>query len=61
MSAMKTLYTDLTTGVADVNETLQQGFDLENATFETIDLALCQSIIKLVEMRNTLKEVGAIK
>ena len=61
MSAMKTLYLDLTTGVEQVNETLQQGFDLENATFETIDLALCQSIIKLVEMRNTLKEVGAIK
>jgi hypothetical protein len=24
-------------------------------------LALCQSIIKLVEMRNTLKEMGAVK
>ena len=61
MSAMKTLYTDLTSGVAEVSQTLEAGFDLENATFETIDLALCQSIIKLVEMRNTLKEVGAIK
>jgi hypothetical protein len=40
---------------------LQDGFDLQNATFETIDLALCQSIIKLVEMRNTLKEMGAVK
>ena len=61
MSAMKSLYLDLTTGVEEVNETLQQGFDLQNATFETVDLALCQSIIKLVEMRNTLKELGAIK
>jgi hypothetical protein len=61
MSAMKSLYLDLTTGVEQVNETLQQGFDLQNATFETIDLALCQSIIKLVEMRNTLKEMGAVK
>ena len=61
MSAIKTLYLDLTTGVEQVNETLQQGFDLENATFETIDLALCQSIIKLSEMRNTLKELGAVK
>ena len=61
MSAMKSLYLEMTTGVAEVNETLQEGFDLQNATFETIDLALCQSIIKLVEMRNTLKEVGAIK
>jgi hypothetical protein len=58
---MKSLYLDLTTGVEQVNETLQQGFDLQNATFETIDLALCQSIIKLVEMRNTLKELGAVK
>jgi hypothetical protein len=61
MSAMKSLYLDLTTGVEQVNETLQQGFDLQNATFETIDLALCQSIIKLVEMRNTLKKLGAVK
>ena len=55
MSAMKSLYLDLTTGVEEVNQTLQEGFDLQ------IDLALCQSIIKLVEMRNTLKELGAIK
>jgi hypothetical protein len=61
MSAMKSLYTDLTTGVAEVSQTLETGFDLENATFETIDLALCQSIIKLSEMRNTLKELGAVK
>jgi hypothetical protein len=61
MSAIKSLYTDLTTGVAEINQNLETGFDLENATFETIDLALCQSIIKLVEMRNTLKELGAIK
>ncbi|CAB4154138.1 hypothetical protein UFOVP637_32 [uncultured Caudovirales phage] len=61
MSAMKSLYLDLTTGVEEVNQTLQDGFDLQNGTFETIDLALCQSIIKLVEMRNTLKELGAIK
>ncbi len=61
MSAMKSLYLDLTTGVEEVNETLQQGFDLQNATFETVDLALCQSIIKLCEMRNTLKELGAVK
>ena len=61
MSAMKSLYLDLTTGVAEVSQTLEEGFDLQNATFETIDLALCQSIIKLVEMRNTLKELGAIK
>jgi hypothetical protein len=61
MSAMKSLYIDLTTGVEEVNQTLQEGFDLQNVTFETIDLALCQSIIKLVEMRNTLKEMGAVK
>ena len=61
MSAMKSLYLDLTTGVAEINQTLQEGFDLQNATFETIDLALCQSIIKLVEMRNTLKKMGAVK
>ena len=61
MSAMKSLYLDLTTGVAEVSQTLEQAFDLQNATFETIDLALCQSIIKLVEMRNTLKELGAVK
>ncbi len=47
MSAMKSLYLDLTSGVAEVNQTLEEGFDLQNATFETIDLALCQSIIKL--------------
>ena len=58
---MKSLYLDLTTGVAEVNQTLETGFDLQNATFETIDLALCQSIIKLSEMRNTLKELGAVK
>jgi hypothetical protein len=58
---MKSLYTDLTTGVAEVSQTLEEGFDLQNATFETIDLALCQSIIKLSEMRNTLKELGAVK
>ena len=61
MSAMKSLYLELTTGVAEVNETLEKGFDLQNATFETVDLALCQSIIKLSEMRNTLKELGAVK
>jgi hypothetical protein len=61
MSAMKSLYLDLTTGVAEINQTLEQAFDLQNATFETIDLALCQSIIKLSEMRNTLKELGAVK
>jgi hypothetical protein len=61
MSAMKSLYLDLTTGVAEVSQTLEQAFDLQNATFETIDLALCQSIINLVEMRNMLKEMGAIK
>lgn len=61
MSAMKSLYLDLTTGVAEVNQTLEQAFDLQNATFETIDLALCQSIINLVEMRNMLKEMGAVK
>ena len=61
MSAMKSLYLDLTTGVAEISQTLEQAFDLQNATFETIDLALCQSIINLVEMRNTLKEMGAIK
>jgi len=61
MSAMKSLYLDLTTGIAEVNETLEKGFDLQNATFETVDLALCQSIIKLSEMRNTLKELGAVK
>ena len=61
MSAMKSLYLDLTSGVADINQTLEEGFSLENCTFETIDLALCQSIIKLVEMRNTLKELGAMK
>jgi hypothetical protein len=61
MSAMKSLYLDLTTGVAEINQTLEQAFDLQNATFETIDLALCQSIINLVEMRNTLKEMGAVK
>jgi hypothetical protein len=61
MSAMKSLYLDLTTGVSEVNETLQEAFDLQNATFETIDLALCQSIINLVEMRNMLKEMGAVK
>ena len=61
MSAMKSLYIELTTGVAEVNQTLETGFDLQNATFETIDLALCQSIIKLSEMRNTLKEMGAVK
>lgn len=61
MSAMKSIYLDLTTGVAEVNETLEQGFDLQNATFETIDLALCQSIIKLVEMRNTLKNLEQSK
>jgi hypothetical protein len=61
MSAMKSLYLDLTTGVAEVSKTLEQAFDLQNCTFETIDLALCQSIINLVEMRNTLKELGAIK
>jgi hypothetical protein len=61
MSAMKSLYLDLTTGVADVSQNLEQAFDLQNATFETIDLALCQSIIKLSEMRNTLKELGAVK
>ena len=58
---MKSLYLEMTTGVEQVNQTLQEGFDLQNATFETIDLALCQSIIKLVEMRNTLKEMGAVK
>jgi hypothetical protein len=58
---MKSLYLDLTTGVAEVSQTLEEGFDLQNATFETIDLALCQSIIKLSEMRNTLKELGAVK
>lgn len=61
MSAMKSLYVEMTSGIAEINETLQQGFDLENATFETIDLALCQSIIKLVEMRNILKEIGEMK
>jgi hypothetical protein len=61
MSAMKSLYLDLTTGVAEINQTLEQAFDLQNATFETIDLALCQSIINLVEMRNMLKEMGAVK
>jgi hypothetical protein len=61
MSAMKSLYLDLTTGVAEVSQTLEQAFDLQNATFETIDLALCQSIINLVEMRNMLKEMGAVK
>jgi uncharacterized protein YfbU (UPF0304 family) len=61
MSAMKSLYLDLTTGVEQVNQTLEEGFDLQNATFETIDLALCQSIINLVEMRNMLKEMGAVK
>lgn len=61
MSAMKSIYLDLTTGVAEVNETLEQGFDLQNATFETVDLALCQSIIKLVEMRNTLKNLEQSK
>jgi hypothetical protein len=61
MSAMKSLYIDLTTGVAEINQTLEQAFDLQNATFETIDLALCQSIINLVEMRNMLKEMGAVK
>jgi hypothetical protein len=61
MSAMKSLYIDLTTGVAEINQTLEQAFDLQNATFETIDLALCQSIINLVEMRNMLKELGAVK
>jgi len=40
MSAMKSLYLDLTTGVAEINQTLEQAFDLQNATFETIDLAL---------------------
>jgi hypothetical protein len=58
---MKSLYLDLTSGVAEVSQTLEEGFDLQNATFETIDLALCQSIIKLSEMRNTLKELGAVK
>ncbi len=58
---MKSLYIDLTSGVAEVSQTLEEGFDLQNATFETIDLALCQSIIKLSEMRNTLKEMGAVK
>lgn len=58
---MKSLYVEMTSGIAEINETLQQGFDLENATFETIDLALCQSIIKLVEMRNILKEIGEMK
>jgi hypothetical protein len=61
MSAMKSLYLDLTTGVAEISQTLEQAFDLQNATFETIDLALCQSIINLVEMRNMLKEMGAVK
>jgi hypothetical protein len=61
MSAMKSIYLDLTTGVAEVSQTLEQAFDLQNATFETIDLALCQSIINLVEMRNMLKELGAVK
>ena len=61
MSAMKSLYIDLTSGISEVNQTLEEGFDLQNATFETIDLALCQSIIKLSEMRNTLKELGAVK
>ena len=61
MSAMKSLYLDLTTGVAEINQTLEKAFDLQNATFETIDLALCQSIINLVEMRNMLKEMGAVK
>ena len=61
MSAMKSLYLDLTTGVAEISQTLEQAFDLQNATFETIDLALCQSIINSVEMRNMLKEMGAIK
>jgi len=61
MSAMKSLYVEMTSGIAEINQTLEEGFDLQNATFETIDLALCQSIIKLVEMRNTLKELGAVK
>jgi uncharacterized protein YfbU (UPF0304 family) len=61
MSAMKSLYVEMTSGIAEINQTLEEGFDLQNATFETIDLALCQSIIKLVEMRNILKEIGEMK
>lgn len=58
---MKSLYVEMTSGIAEINQTLEEGFDLQNATFETIDLALCQSIIKLVEMRNILKEIGEMK
>lgn len=61
MSVMGAIYLELTTGVADVNEKLEQAFEQENGTFETLDLAFCQSIIKLVEMRNYLKEIGAVK
>ena len=61
MSANQLLFVDLVMDISEVNTILEEGFDLQNATFETIDLALCQSIIKLVEMRNTLKEMGAIK